>query len=251
MPEINLSDSRKRDAVVKAVATRVRERLRWVGPDGEFPSTHRLLKSTVDHDLDALQERFGEPAAIAEALVSGDPEVDMERFGQSLWFLSRVFINPEEKPVYQVQQNELVFSPSGQVLARRPLVRAEANTNAALPLLWTGRMVAKREAVRRYVFSDLLQILHINGLTYDFLFGMASELAASASLMLVGAGKGGRDPLVFRRGSVPYRGFLEGRVQGDRYALLLHLSNAELKRPDAVAPATPADPASPADPATP
>jgi hypothetical protein len=34
MPEINLSDSRKRDAVVKAVATRVRERLRWVGPDG-------------------------------------------------------------------------------------------------------------------------------------------------------------------------------------------------------------------------
>ena len=30
MPEINLSDSRKRDAVVKAVGTRVRERLRWV-----------------------------------------------------------------------------------------------------------------------------------------------------------------------------------------------------------------------------
>jgi hypothetical protein len=57
--------------------------------------------------------------------------------------------------------------------------------------------------------------------------------------MLVGAGKGGKDPLVFRRGSVPYRGFLEGRVQGDRYTLLLHLSNAERKRPDSVAPATP------------
>lgn len=57
--------------------------------------------------------------------------------------------------------------------------------------------------------------------------------------MLVGAGKGGKDPLVFRRGSVPYRGFLEGRVQGDRYALLLYLSNAERKRPDSVAPATP------------
>jgi hypothetical protein len=61
---------------------------------------------------------------------------------------------------------------------------------------------------------------------------MASELAASDSLMLIGGGKGGRDPLVFRRGSLPYRGFLEGRVEGDRYALLLHLSNAELKRPD-------------------
>ena len=99
-------------------------------------------------------------------------------------------------------------------------------------MAWTGRRIAKAEAVRRYIFSDLLQIVHINGLTYDFLHGMASELAASDSLMLIGGGKGGRDPLVFRRGSLPYRGFLEGRVEGDRYALLLHLSNAELKRPE-------------------
>jgi hypothetical protein len=201
---------------------------------------HSLLqKAPLTASGSAANVRHRDVMAIAQALVSSDPEVDLERFGQSLWFLSRVFINPQEKPVYQVQQNELVFSPMGQVLARRPLQRAEANTNAAIPLQWTGRLVPKREAVRRYVFSDLMQILHINGLTYDFLFGMASELAASASLMLVGAGKGGKDPLVFRRGSVPYRGFLEGRVQGDRYALLLHLSNAELKRPDSVAPANP------------
>ena len=232
MPEINLSDSRKRDAVVKAVGLRVREPIRWLGPDGGYPTTHRILRSTVDHDLDALQSRFGEPEAIARALVEGDPEVDTERFGQSLWFLSRVFIDAAEKPVFQVQQNEVVRDPRGQVIERRPLQRAEANTNSAIPLAWTGRLVAKAEAVRRYIFSDLLQIVHINGLTYDFLHGMASELAASDSLMLVGGGKGGRDPLVFRRGSLPYRGFLEGRVEGDRYALLLHLSNAELKRPD-------------------
>jgi len=34
----------------------------------------------------------------------------------------------------------------------------------------------------------------------------------------------------------PYRGFLEGRVDGERYILLLHLSNMELKMP-ATAPA--------------
>ncbi|MEY4807728.1 hypothetical protein [Vulcanococcus limneticus] len=232
MPEINIADSRKRDAVVKAVGLRLREPIRWLGPDGGYATTYRILRSTVDHDLDALESRFGEPEAIARALVEGDPEVDTERFGQSLWFLSRVFIDPAEKPVYQVQQNELVRDPRGQVIERRPLQRAEANTNGAIPLAWTGRRIAKAEAVRRYIFSDLLQIVHINGLTYDFLHGMASELAASDSLMLIGGGKGGRDPLVFRRGSLPYRGFLEGRVEGDRYALLLHLSNAELKRPN-------------------
>jgi hypothetical protein len=30
-------------AMVKVVATWLRERLRWVGPDGEFPTSHRLL----------------------------------------------------------------------------------------------------------------------------------------------------------------------------------------------------------------
>ena len=134
MPEINIADSRQRDAVVKAVGLRQREPIRWLGPDGGYPTTHRLLRSTVDHDLDALESRFGAPEAIARALVEGDPEVDVERFGQSLWFLSRVFIDPLEKPVFQVQQNELVRDPSGAVIARRPLQRAEANTNGALPL---------------------------------------------------------------------------------------------------------------------
>jgi hypothetical protein len=29
----------------------------------------------------------------------------------------------------------------------------------------------------------------------------------------------------------PYRGFLEGRIDGENYILLLHLSNMELKLP--------------------
>jgi hypothetical protein len=232
MPEINLSDSRKRDAVVKAEGLRIRDRIRYLGPDGSYPQTHRILKSTVDHDLDALEERFGGPDAIAEGLVKGDPDIDLERFGQFLWFISRVYIGGDEEPVFQVQQNEILRDPQGKVIDRRPRQRADANVNAEIPLTWTGRRIDKAEAARRYVFSDLLQIVHINGLTYDFLHGMAKELAESNSLMLVGGGKGGREPLVFRRGSVPYRGFLEGRVDGDRYLLLLHLSNSELKRPE-------------------
>ena len=50
--------------------------------------------------------------------------------------------------------------------------------------------------------------------------------------MLLGAGPKGNQPLILRRGSVPYRGFLEGRIEGDKYCLLLHLSNLELKQPE-------------------
>jgi len=34
---------------------------------------------------------------------------------------------------------------------------------------------------------------------------------------------------VFSQGGEPYRGFLEGRIDGDRYCLILHLTNLEVK----------------------
>jgi len=115
---------------------------------------------------------------------------------------------------------------------RRPRQRHEANVDTEIPLTWTGNKISKSDAIRKYVFSSKLQIIHVNGLTYDFLFEMAKELADENALMLLGGGKKGKDPLVFRRGSVPYRGFLEGRVDGESYVLLLHLSNMELQQPD-------------------
>jgi hypothetical protein len=91
----------------------------------------------------------------------------------------------------------------------------------------------KSEVFNRFVFASKVQIVHVNGLTYDFLHGIAKELEAQESLMLLGGGPKGAQPLVFHRGGTPYRGFLEGRTQGDQYCLLLHLSNLELKAPDA------------------
>ena len=83
--------------------------------------------------------------------------------------------------------------------------------------------------MRRFVFSSTLQLLHVNGLTFDFLATMARDLASTGELLVLGAGTRGQDPLVLQRGGRPYRGFLEGRVEGEAYLLLLHLSNLELK----------------------
>jgi hypothetical protein len=60
---------------------------------------------------------------------------------------------------------------------------------------------------------------------------MAKELEQRNSLMLLGAGPKSNQPLVMRRGGTPYRGFLEGRTEGEKYCLLLHFSNLELKLP--------------------
>lgn len=232
MANINLTDPRKRDAVVKAESISPRSRVRYVGPKGGASYTRKVLKSTVDHDYDSmLVEAKDDPEKLAQLLIESDIEVDKEVFGRFLWNVSRVYINEDEEVTYRIQQNEVIYTPEGKFKERRQRERAEANVDSDIPLSWTGKKIDKSEAIRRYVFSSKLQIVHINGLTYDFLYGMAKELAELDSLMLLGGGKSGKEPLVFRRGSTAYRGFLEGRVKDDSYILLLHLSNTELKSP--------------------
>lgn len=231
MPNVNLTDSRQRDAVVKAESTGVAEDLRYVDSGGNNAYTRKILKATVDHDYSTLVEKYEDDKdKLAQALVDGDPEVDMEKCGLFLWGVSKVYVDSEDGIVYRIEQTEIVRDPNGNVREKRSRQRSEANVDMEIPLTWTGRKIDKGEAVRRFVFSSKMQIVHINGLTYDFLFGMASELAESNSLMMIGGGSKGRDPLIFRSGSIPYRGFLEGRVDGDKYILLLHLSNMELKQ---------------------
>ena len=66
-------------------------------------------------------------------------------------------------------------------------------------------------------------------LVREFLQAMAKKLADAKAMMLVGAGAKGIGPLVMQTGGTPYRAFLEGRIQGDSYALILRLTNLELK----------------------
>jgi len=233
MPNINITDSRKRDAVVKAENTSITEEVRYVDSEGSVASTRKVLKATVAHDYETLNKQFGDdPQKLGFALIEGDPEVDMERCGVYLWGVSKVYVTSDDGIVYRIEQIEKVLDTEGQVKETRPRRRAEPNVDAEIPLTWTGRKLKKTDAIRRFVFSSKLQVVHVNGLTYDFLYGMAKELDAEKNLMVVGGGSSGKDPLVFRRGSIPYRGFLEGRIDGDQYVLLLHLSNMELRVPD-------------------
>ena len=172
--------------------------------------------------------------AIAQALIKEDPELDIESVGMFLKDTKRVWVGADGKVCHAVQHFEIVHKPDGSE-ARRP--KAIHSANVGLPLAWSGKLIPRFEAVRKFVFCGMRQIKHVNGLTYDFLFDIARELAAADALLLVGAGSKSNQPLVFRRGSLPYRGFLEGRTEGAGYMLLLHLSNMELKstEPDAQA----------------
>jgi hypothetical protein len=232
MPELSLTNSQGRDATVMAESVTIPVKVRWVDTENRQAASVRLLKGTIDRDYDALLADAGTPEKVADALIAGDPELDVESAGSILRETSRVYVNAQRKAVYSVMQLEIVRNPDGSEKARRPKKMSLPNVGAQLPLLWSGKLLPKKDVYNKFAMVSKLQIVHINGLTYDFLFGIARELEQKNSLLVVGAGPKSNQPIVLRRGSLPYRGFLEGRTKGDEYCLLLHLSNIELKAPD-------------------
>lgn len=235
MGTINLANSNGRDAVVGAQTVKKPVKVRWLDPEGRQAQPARVMKSHLAHDLVALEAKAGSREKVSELLVSGDPEVDLELFGAMLKETSRVYVNPDGQVVHKVKQFEVIKNPDGTERERRPKKVAQPNCATETPLKWSGKLFKKKDVYNKFVFAGKRQIVHVSGLTYDFLYNMAKELEATQSLMLLGAGPKGTQPLVLTRGGQQYRGFLEGRTDGQKYCLILHLSNMELKKCEAAA----------------
>lgn len=167
-----------------------------------------------------------------QELVDGDPEVDFEAVGRRIERTETVYLSSRGEILHtSPQMLEFIYGPDGEERERREPRDEPANVNDETPVRWSGRKMPKRDVVRRFSFRRTTQLQHVDGLTYDFLFAMAKELAEEDVMMLIGGGASGKEPLVFQENGTPYRGFLEGRVDGERYMLLLHLSNLEMRRP--------------------
>jgi hypothetical protein len=126
---------------------------------------------------------------------------------------------------------EITIDASGKEVSRRDPVEVAATVNDALPVRWVGKRIPKADLVRKFAVKRTMQLRHVDGVTYDFLFGMAEELEKDNVVVLLGAGDDGKQPLILQLNGTPYRGFLEGRTKEKDYILLLHLSNMELKKP--------------------
>ena len=228
MKKINLSNDAKRDAEVAFGTSFSRPAPQYKTAAGSKITNERRLRATMTTTDAALLAAHGE--SLAEVLVNSDPEVDMELMGMKLEGLKKVFITPAQKVAYGVTLNEYVYLPDGTEKEVRPNSSTTANIAIdGVPLRWTGKLIPKDKAMRMFVFKKSYQVQHVNGLTYDFLFDMAKKLAEANAMMLVGAGPKGMDPLVMANGGTAYRAFLEGRIEGDSYALILRLTNLELK----------------------
>jgi hypothetical protein len=220
-------NDKQRDAVVGFAPRAKSSTIRMVLADGREKRSIQFVKTT--RGLDALLREYRSLEEAGDAIASGDPELDIETTGRVIGGTHKLYLSSRGEAACRVRLVQVLRNPDGSEKERREASKAAANINTDIPLRWTGREFPKQEALRKFVFTRNYQLRHTSGLSYDFLYDMAKQLHERNVMMMIGAGKKGADPIVLSLGGNPYRGFLEGRVREKKYALILHLTNMELK----------------------
>lgn len=227
MRAINISNQKQRNAQVGFELNSTPNSVTMRHCTGQEIRNARFLKASAMTTFQSLIDRY-EPD-LTDRIIERDDEIDMEHVGMSLMGVKKVFVSQDGKVACRANRQLVYFNPQGEEIKCEKYHTTVANINLDVPLRWTGKFIPKAKAARMFVFAHKYQIRHINGITFDFLYDMARQLHETDSLMLLGAGSKGLGPLVMSGGGVPYRAFLEGRVDGESYMLILHLTNLEIK----------------------
>ena len=238
---IKLANANKRDAEITFKSLNPKPAITMGFVSGEQVVNKRVIKGTSSKSTQSLLSAYDEQPTegedfqkqlagrLADDLILADPEIDIELTGKFIDEVSRVYINEDQKPVFRINKVEKIYSPTAELKEERAPKYNESNISGESIVNWTGKLIPKAKVYNKLVFAKKYQLKHVNGLTYDFLFDMAKELADKDALMMLAGGASGKEPLVMNDGGKPYRAFLEGRIKGDKYCLMMHLTDQELK----------------------
>ena len=230
MRYIRLTDSKKRDAKVQYISPRKRKAGSYRNSKGEEVRSYRFINDTDSHNPQNLLSSYEDTEELAEQLITDDPEIDLEKAGRMIDYASQVWIAEDGKVLYSAKMMNVVYSPEGDVKSTEDFEDQEPTVMEDIALPWTGKLLPISAVITKFALLRKLQISHLDGLTFDFLYDIAKSLQDKKSMLYVGGGPAGKDPLIFQRNGTPLRGFLEGRVKDSSYLLVLHLSNLELMK---------------------
>ncbi len=77
---INITNSRKRDATVTVSGLSSSFNVRWVDTEGRQASNHKVQKGTLDRDIETSEESVGCRTPVVQAHIDGDPKIDLESY---------------------------------------------------------------------------------------------------------------------------------------------------------------------------
>ncbi len=169
------------------------------------------------------------PQQITEALIKSDPEIDVQLIGKPVRIRSLAYLDEQRKPAAHFRLVEEKLTADGIVKETKPYKATEPNIELPVQISSKGNQTAE-DLVQKFVMHKIYQLIHLDGLSFDFLFKLSQEIQPSGFVRVSGGIKG-NEPLILRREGLPTFAYLHGRVDGDKYCCTLHLTHSELKAP--------------------
>jgi len=189
---------------------------------GEETYTERIYKGTP------------ETTTSSNAIIEKDDEIDFKNLGYILENGTRAYFKPSEAKVAGgFKVIDVITNPDGTEKERKEHTQRKANVNDTIPVKISKRFPLK-QALETFAFCNHYALFHDDGLKYEYLYNIAKSLHDKGEVAFLGAGSKGNLPMIFTEGGSPYRGFLYGQVDGDKYRLLILLSKQEIKMPNRV-----------------
>jgi len=228
LKEIHIANEKKRDANVRFVSLIHEKDPTFTFKNKTIKNKRILINSDITSD-NYLIEKYKNK--LADNILSDNVDIDIETAGKYIGDIDRILFNSKNEILYSPPKiKEILYNQKGEEVKKQDPKEIIPNVrDDTPPLKWTGKFFKREEILKKFVITKSIQLRHVDGLTYEFLFDMAKTLEDKKSLMLLGGGSG-KDPLIFQTNGTPYRGFLDGRIKNKQYQLILRLSNMELKK---------------------
>jgi hypothetical protein len=219
------------DTVVNLAPVRTIQKKFYTTTSGEKPINIR----SIIFDEEITSEKLQENKNLSKLLKEEDPEINFELAGKRIRQARRIIVDKEYNAVYTFQEFDVLERPTGETI-ERPYTVTYPNINETLPVRISDKYFSKEELLTRLVFSRSYYISHVDGVSYLFLYEIAKKLFELNRLVRVVAYDQQTkkpSPLVLSVGGKKFpAAFLEGKIDGDKYFLILHLSDRELKLPE-------------------
>ena len=228
LKEIHIANEKKRDANVRFVSLIQEKDPTFIFKNKTIKNKRILINSDITSDSYLIEKYKNK---LADNILSDNVDIDIETAGKYIGDIDRILFNSKNEILYSPPKiKEILYNQKGEEVKKQDPKEIVPNVrDDTPPLKWTGKFFKREEILKKFVITKSIQLRHVDGLTYEFLFDMAKTLEDKKSLMLLGGGSG-KDPLIFQTNGSPYRGFLDGRIDKKQYQLILRLSNMELKK---------------------
>ena len=230
---IKIQDKDKRDADINFKSVKTGNMIYLALDNGEKPINKKVIKSTIENSIEHILNKSNptdeDYIKFSDKLLKEDSEIDFELFGKFIGKTDKIYTDKNLKPVYNVTVTEQILDSKGELVEEKDKKFIKSNITGEDTVKWTGKYIPKKQLYNKVVLSSKYQLKHVNGLTFDFLFNIAKNLHEKDSFMMLGGGKG-NEPLIMNDNGKSYRAFLEGKINGKSYSLIMHLSNQEYKK---------------------